>query len=157
MPLSCWEISALLRSRPLNMRFKRERRGLSEHPKCAATLYTVGLTMESSLYSYYSETTMFSFEKNIKMFFSTEIFSLPSKQELLLFCSTATTSLYRRGHQPMAPTTTQSGPSACRIIPGMLKVISCCVKVLMSVLSLQFLPSANFSFPTTAPKLDRIF
>ena len=35
------------------MRVKREGRGHSEHPKCAATLlYTVGLTMESSLYSH---------------------------------------------------------------------------------------------------------
>ena len=157
MPLSCWEISAFLREWALKHAFQKREEGLSEHPKCPATLYTVGLTMESSLYSYYSETTMFSFEKNIKMFFSNEIFSLPSKQEMLIFCSTATTSLYKRDHQPMAPNTTQSGPSACRIIPGMLKVISCCVKVLMSVLSLQFLPSANFSFPTAAPKLDSIF
>ena len=96
---------------------------------------------------------MFSFEKNIKMFFSNETFSLPSKQEMQIFCSTATASLYSSGHQPPAPTTTQPGPSACRKIAGMLKVIICCVKELMSVLFLQFLPSANFSFPTTAPKI----
>ena len=34
------------------MRFNGEGRGHSEHPKCAATLYTVGLTMESLLYSH---------------------------------------------------------------------------------------------------------
>ena len=33
-------------------RFKREGRGHSKHPKCAATLYTVRLTMEPSLYSH---------------------------------------------------------------------------------------------------------
>ena len=79
------------------MGFKREGMVLSEHLKCAAKLYTVGLKVESSLYSHKSETTMFSFEKNILMFFSNETFSLPSKQEMLIFCSTATASLYRRG------------------------------------------------------------
>ena len=87
------------------LRVKREGRGHSKHPKCAATLYTAGLTLESSLYSHLSETNMFSFEKNIKMLFSNETCSLPSKQEMQIFCSTATASMYSRGHQPPAPTT----------------------------------------------------
>ena len=96
---------------------------------------------------------MFSFEKNIKMFFSNETFSLPSKQEMLIFCSTATASLYSSGHQPPAPTTTQSGLSACRKIAGMLKVISCCVKVLMSVLSFAIFAICQFHFSHNSPKI----
>ena len=139
------------------MRFKREGRGHSEHTKCAASLLcTDGLTMELSLYSHQSETNMFSFEKNIKMFFSNETFSLRSKQEMLIFCSTATASLYSSGHQPPAPTTTQSGLSACRKIAGMLKVISCCVKVLMSVLSFAIFAICQFLFSHNSPQ-DSIF
>ena len=123
------------------LRVKREGRGHN---------YTVGLTMESSLYSHLSETTMFSLEKNIKMLFSNETFSLPSKQEMLIFCSTATASLYRRGHQPPAPTTIQSGPRAYRKIACMFKYQAVVTKCGCLSYLLQFLQSANFSLPITA-------
>ena len=86
------------------------------------------------------------------MFFSNETFSLRSKQEMLIFCSTATASLYRRGDQPMAPTTTQSDPSACRKIAGMLKAISCCVKVLMFVLYFAIFAICQFLFSHNSPQ-----
>ena len=121
--------------------------------------YTVYCWTDSGIVAIFTlvETKMFSFEKNIKMFFSNKTFSLPSKQEMLIFCSTATASLYKRGHKPMAPTTTQSGPSACRKIAGMLKVISCCVKVLMSVSSFAIFAICQFLFSHNKPKLDSIF
>ena len=116
--------------------------------------YTVYCRIDNGIvfYIHISQRLQCFHSYNIFMFFSNEAFSLPLKQEMLIFCSTATASLYERGYKPMAPTTTESGHSAYRKIAGMLKIISCCIKVLMSVLSFAIFAICRFLFSHNSPK-----
>ena len=131
-----------------------EKRGEGSLRTSQMCCYTVYCWIDNGIvfYIHISQKLQCFHSYNILLFFSNETFSLPSKQEMLIFCSTATASLYRRGHQPMAPTTTQSGPSACRKIAGMLKAISCCIKVLIFVLSFAIFAIYQFLFSQNSPQ-----
>ena len=91
------------------------------HPTYVATLYTVGITMESSLNLHLTENRDLVFERNNEFFFSNETLSWLSTQEMQLFCSTATVSLHSRGYQPSSPDHYPTLSSACGKIAYQLK------------------------------------